>query len=189
MEIEGLQPNPVTWTSLLSAYAQCGQHAEALWWFGEMRMRSVGATAEAVTVILSLEKSKEYPMVRPDEISWSAVISGVASMGRGEESLELFCRMQQVRVMTNSVTISSVLSVCAELAALGLGREIHGHVITNQRNEDRDLISWNSMIAGYGMHGLGENSLITFDEWVKAGCEYVITSVAVVTRVAGCLIR
>ncbi|KAF8388807.1 hypothetical protein HHK36_025487 [Tetracentron sinense] len=281
MEMEGLEPNPVTWTSLLSAHSRCGQQAVALRLFGDMKMRGVGATGEAVAVILSvcadldafdeakaihgyvvtggfqdymfvknslicmygkhgntedakflfskmksrnlvswnsliscfadaglcdeafevflqLEKSEGDPMVRPNVISWSAVIGGFASKGRGEESLELFRRMQQVRVMTNSVTISSVLSVCAELATLGLGREIHGHVIRGlmdenilvgnglvnmytkcgslkngrlvfDRIQDRDLISWNSMIAGYGMHGFGENALITFDEMVKAG--------------------
>ncbi|PNX62698.1 pentatricopeptide repeat-containing protein at1g17630-like protein [Trifolium pratense] len=100
--------------------------------------------------------------------------------------------------MANCVTISSVLSVCSELAALNSGRELHAYAIRNLMDENilvgnglinmymkcgvfkeghlvfdniksRDIISWNSLIGGYGMHGLGENALRTFDEMIKSG--------------------
>ncbi|KAJ9692071.1 hypothetical protein PVL29_011251 [Vitis rotundifolia] len=279
----GLEPNLVTWTSLLSSHARCGRHVETMELFGGMRMRGIGATAEALAVVLSvsvdlaafdegkvihgyvvkggfenylfvknsliclygkhgnvnaarilfleiktknivswnalissyadlgwcdeafaiflqLEKTDEYPMVRPNVVSWSAVIGGFASKGQGVEALELFRRMQLAKVKANSVTIASILSVCAELAALHLGREIHGHVVRSlmdgnilvgnglinmytksgsfnkgnsvfEKIENKDLISWNTMVAGYGMHGLGENALRTFDQMIKDGFE------------------
>lgn len=281
MESEGFEPNPVTWTSLLSSHARCGQHVEVIELFGVMRSRGVGATAEALAVVLSvcgdlaaankgmlihgyivkggfeaylfaknalicmygkcgevehaqklflemekknlvgwnalissyaesglcdeafqlftqLEKSDGFSVMRPNVISWSAVIGGYASKGRGEKSLELFRQMQLTGVVANSVTISSVLSVCAELVALNLGREIHGHVVRAMMDgnilvgnglismytkcgsfkeghqvfeniEGKDLISWNSMITGYGMHGLGENALRIFYQMIKSG--------------------
>ncbi|XP_060669951.1 putative pentatricopeptide repeat-containing protein At1g17630 isoform X1 [Ziziphus jujuba] len=265
MGLERFEPNSVTWTSLLSSHARCGKHEEVMEFFGMMRSRGVGTTAEALAVVLSvcgylvapnkgkmihgyvmkggfeaylfaknalicmygkcrevedahklflemetknlvgwnalissyaesgqcdeafelftqLEKSDGYPVMTPNVISWSAVIGGFASNGGEEESLKLFRRMQLTGVMANSVTISSVLSVCAELAALNLGREIHGHVLRAMMDgnilvgnglinmytkcgsfkeghlvfeaiDGKDLISWNSMITGYGMHG------------------------------------
>ncbi|CAK8574697.1 unnamed protein product [Lathyrus sativus] len=42
------------------------------------------------------------------------------------------------------------------------------HLVFNNI-KGKDLISWNSVIGGYGMHGLGENALRTFDEMIKAG--------------------
>ncbi|KAG5533558.1 hypothetical protein RHGRI_027670 [Rhododendron griersonianum] len=94
--------------------------------------------------------------------------------------------------------ISSVLSVCAEYSALGVGREIHGHTIKAimdgnilvgnglinmytkcgsldkallvfEEIDGRDLVSRNLMIAGYGMHGLGNYALETFEQMMKAG--------------------
>lgn len=281
MESEGFEPNPVTWTSLLSSHARCGQREEVMALFGVMRSKGVGATAEALAVVLSvcgdlavadkgrlihgyivkggfeaylfaknalicmygkcgqtehaqklfsemetknlvcwnalissyaeaglcdeafqlftqLENSDGFPVFRPNVISWTAVIGGFASKGRGDESLQLFRQMQLAGVVANSVTIASVLSVCAELAALNLGREIHGHAVRAMMDgnilvgnglinmytkcgsfkeghlvfdniEGKDLISWNSMISGYGMHGLGENALRIFDEMIKSG--------------------
>lgn len=282
MELEdGLEPNLITWTSLLSAYARCGQDNEVLRLFKEMRGMGIAPNAEAVSVVLSvcgdlsaLDKGKEIhgyvvrsgfedyvfvknslicmygkhgqredakalfseikiknlvtwnalissyaaaglcddafevfsqleklgaeSIIKPNVVSWSAVIGGFASNGRGNESLELFRQMQHAGVDPNSVTIATILSVCAELAALRLGREIHGHVIRSLMNknilvengllhmyakcgclrdgcsvfewiEDRDLISWNSMIAGYGMHGFVEDALNTFYKMIEAG--------------------
>ncbi|XP_058073886.1 putative pentatricopeptide repeat-containing protein At1g17630 [Magnolia sinica] len=281
MALERVEPNPVTWTSVLSAHARCGRWEEVVGLYGEMRTRGNGATAKAVAVVLSvcadldalekgkeihgyvirigfedyvfvknslicmygkhgqgedarvlfsemkmkslvswnalissyaagglcdeafevfsqLEKTGEDSNVRPNVVSWSAVIGGFAWRGRVDESLELFCQMQCVGIEPNSVTIAGVLSVCAELAALGLGQEIHCHVIRGQmdanilvengllhmyakcgslrdgkllfeRMEERDLISWNSMITGYGMHGFGKDALRAFDEMVEAG--------------------
>ncbi|PON96152.1 Tetratricopeptide-like helical domain containing protein [Trema orientale] len=281
MELEGFEANSVTWTSLLSSHARCGQHEETMELFSLMRSRGVVATAEALAVVLSacadlamadkgkmihgyvvkggfedysfaknalicmygkcrdpehaqklflemktknlvswnalissyadsglcdeafeiftqLEKSNGYPLMRPNIVSWSTVIGGFASKGRGEESLELFRRMQLTTVLANSVTICSVLSVCAELAALNLGREIHGYVIRAMMDDNilvgnglinmyakcgsfkeghlifenldnKDIISFNSMITGYGMHGLGQNALGVFEQIIKSG--------------------
>lgn len=281
MELEGFEPNSVTWTSLLSSHTRCGRHEEALELFGLMRLKGVGPTAEALAVVLSvcadlaaadtgemihgyvikggfedylfvknslicmygkcrivehaqksfmemktkslvswnalitsytesglcdeafeiftqLEKSNGYPVMRPNIISWSAVIGGFASKGRGEESLELFRRMQLTGVLANSVTICSVLSACAELAALNLGREIHGYVTRSmidgnilvgnalinmytkcgsfkaghlifENLDGKDMISWNSMITAYGMHGLGEIALRIFYQMIESG--------------------
>ncbi|XP_031119356.1 putative pentatricopeptide repeat-containing protein At1g17630 [Ipomoea triloba] len=282
MESEGWQPNPVTWTSLLSSYAKCRRHEDFWGLYIQMKRIGVEITAEALAALISvcatmnipdkgemiheyvikggfenhsivinslislygknggvkaaehlfsgldsrsivswnslissyaesglcdeafaifsqLEKLGEHSMIRPNVVSWSAVIGAFAAKGRHKESLELFQRMQFAGVMANSVTISSVLSVCADISALRLGREIHGFIIKVLRDhvdllvgnglinmymkcgslkdgkivfdsvEERDLFSWNMMISGYGMHGHGDCALETFDQMIKAG--------------------
>ncbi|PNX65926.1 hypothetical protein L195_g054790, partial [Trifolium pratense] len=150
---EGLKPNYVTWTSLLSSHARCGLYDETMEFFKLMRTRGIEISAEAIAVVLSvcadmdrvqwgkeihgyvikggyedylfvkntligtygkkrehlcdahkifsdiknknlLEKSNGGSSRRPNVISWSAVISGFASKGCFEQSLELFRRMQ-----------------------------------------------------------------------------------------------
>lgn len=283
MKVEGYEPNPVTWTSLLSSHARCRRFEEALKLYGEMRTEGVDCTAEALaltisvcansnalhtgevihgyvvtagfedysfvknslmsmygkhravrdaeylfseiqqkdivtwntliscyaesglcdeaySIFLELKKLDVYPMVRPNVISWSAVIDGFASSGRFKESLELFREMQHSGIFSNSVSFCSILSACAELSALILGREIHGHVIKGSLDSNvlvgnalvcmytkcgsvregnfvfekiigKDTISWNTMIAGYGMHGLGEKALGTFSRMIESGYE------------------
>ncbi|VFQ87184.1 unnamed protein product [Cuscuta campestris] len=171
----------VSWNSLLSSYAESG------------------LCDEAFSAFSQLEKSGEHSPVRPNVVSWSIVIGAFAAKGRHEESLELFRRMQFSGVLANGITISSVLSVCADISGLCLGREIHGFVIkvpkkdvnilvqnglvnmymkcgslkdgntVFDRMEKKDLFSWNILISGYGMHGQCELALETFDRMIKAG--------------------
>ncbi|KAI3412446.1 uncharacterized protein J3R85_017381 [Psidium guajava] len=283
MESEGVEPNVVTWTSLLSSHARSGRHVETVELFSSMRMRGIVPSAEVLAVVLSvcsnmvaphmvkaihglvmkvgfeaylivnnsfvraygkqrqlndashlffemesknvvswnalitsyaesglcdeafeifsqLKKSDGCSLARPNVISWSAIIDAFASAGRGRESLELYREMQLAKIAGNAITVSSVLSVCAELSALNPGREVHGHVVRALMNHNllvanslvtmymrcgcldvgslvfkklivKDLISWNSMIAGCGMHGLGKHALRYFDGMVKAGME------------------
>lgn len=178
----GLEPKSlVSWNALISAYAQSGLCDEAL------------------SAFLRLENVNENSMVRPNVVSWTAVIDGfAASEQHRETTLELFRRMQFAQVTANAVTVASVLSACAELSALPLGREIHSHMIralmdrnmlvTNslinmymkcgslkagqtlfEEMVSRDIISWNIMITGYGMHGLGHEALKIFNQMSNEG--------------------
>ena len=94
-------------------------------------------------------------------------------------------------------TIVSVLLACAHFVALQTRKEIHNYTIRNgfDLNEfienalidmyskcgsldnarrvfdsmpAKDIVSWNTMIAGYGMHGNGEISLTIFHDMQHA---------------------
>nr|UPT48605.1 pentatricopeptide repeat protein AaPPR434 [Agave angustifolia] len=99
----------------------------------------------------------------------------------------------------NSVTLVSVLQACAGLAALGQGKLLHAYVLrrgldsivsvfnaliamyvkcgsldTGRRvfetmARQRDVVSWNSMIAGYGIHGFGSEAIVLFEEMIDNG--------------------
>uniref|UniRef100_A0A7N0T2Y0 Pentatricopeptide repeat-containing protein At1g17630 n=1 Tax=Kalanchoe fedtschenkoi TaxID=63787 RepID=A0A7N0T2Y0_KALFE len=166
----------VTWNALISSYAECG--------LGD----------KAFAVFSELDKLK---CIKPNVISWSAVICGFGLMDKTDETLDLFRQMQLSGVFANSVTICSVLRVCAKSTALCMGKEIHGHVIKAsmdsnvlvgnsllnmymkcgsltighlvfERINGIDLISWNSLIDGYGIHGYGAQALRTFNEMIEA---------------------
>ena len=136
----------------------------------------------------------------PNVVSWSAVIGGFASSENVEPALELFRQMQQRRLPPNVITLATVLSACAELLALRLGQEVHGHTIKTvldrhslvqngvinmygkcgrvtaarkvfDQMKSRDLISWNSMIGSYGMHGLCDEALAIFEDIARAMIE------------------
>ncbi|KAL0351367.1 UNVERIFIED_CONTAM: putative pentatricopeptide repeat-containing protein [Sesamum calycinum] len=170
----------VSWNSLISAYAQSG------------------LCDEAFSAFMRLESSHNNLTVSPNVVSWTAVINGFAASGRHKETLDLFRRMQFARVPANAVTVAGVLSVSAELSALPLGRELHAHAIRVLMDSDmlvtnglinmymkcgslrtghsifermvyRDITSWNIIITGYGIHGLGDRALKIFHQMVNAG--------------------
>uniref|UniRef100_A0A0D9UXX5 Uncharacterized protein n=1 Tax=Leersia perrieri TaxID=77586 RepID=A0A0D9UXX5_9ORYZ len=149
--------------------------------------------------------------VTPKVISWSAVIGGFASSGNTDCALDLFRQMQRWWLSPNVVTMATVLSACTDLLALRLGRELHGHAMRAKLDrhsllenglinmyakcgkvagarkvfngmQKRDLISWNSMMAGYGMHGLCDEALTLFTDMAGAMVEpNGITFVAVLS--------
>ncbi|KAJ0531324.1 putative tetratricopeptide-like helical domain superfamily [Helianthus annuus] len=224
MEVDGWEPNLVTWTSLLSSHSRCGYYLETLRLYNVMRSKvleaaeklfteiknkslvswnalislyaQVGLCDAAFSTFLNLKNSKKHLV--PNVISWSAVINGFASNGRPDESLKLFRKMQLAKVNPNVITISTILSVCADLSAIVFGKEMHGYIIRNLMNADllvvnglinmyakcgilkaayitfknikhKDLCSWNTMIKGYGMHGFGKRALEIFKQMINDG--------------------
>ncbi|KAK3160625.1 hypothetical protein QOZ80_1BG0062050 [Eleusine coracana subsp. coracana] len=135
------EKNVVTWNSLITSYA------------------TAGLCDKAYEVLAQMEQSGRT--VLPNVVSWSAVIGGFASSGDMQRALELFQQMQQRQLSPNVVTLVTVLSACAELLALQLGREIHGHVIK----------------AVLDQHSLVENGLINMIHGNAAIAEATVVKV------------
>ncbi|XP_075494968.1 pentatricopeptide repeat-containing protein At5g16860-like [Primulina tabacum] len=102
-------------------------------------------------------------------------------------------------IVPNTFTISCALVACARLGALKFGQEIHAYVLRNCCKEDmlfvlnclidmyaksgnvdaaravfdgiidKNVVSWTSIMTGYGMHGRGEEALQVFSGMRKAG--------------------
>eukprot|EP01018_Ginkgo_biloba_P026283 Gb_21965 [translate_table: standard] len=131
-------------------------------------------------------------MTERDTISWTVLITGYAQHDQGVEALQLFNQMQCVRMKPNQSTVAIVLKACASLAALDQGKQIHAFAIKSMfetnvfvgsalvdmyakcgslenarlvfdKMPERDVVSWNAMIAGYGKHGWGKDVHHTFE--------------------------
>ncbi|KAM0924944.1 hypothetical protein ACQ4PT_004529 [Festuca glaucescens] len=117
-----------------------------------------------------------------DVTSWNSLISGCLQNGMFLKALDLFRGMQRAGLSMNSYTTVGMLQVCAELAQLNLGREVHaallkcgseyiiqcnallvmyarcGRVVSARRVfreiDEKDYISWNSMLSCYIQNGL-----------------------------------
>ena len=106
--------------------------------------------------------------------------------------------MQVTGMVLESITISTILLVCSHLVALRHGKEIHGYSIRSglgfndfvesaliymyakcgsienaclmfDRVSKGDITAWNAMIAGYGMHGHGGDSIALIDKMQETG--------------------
>jgi pentatricopeptide repeat protein len=135
-----------------------------------------------------------------DVVSWSTIISGYAQEGLAKDAFTLFAEMRHHSSCPrpNEFTLASLLSVCASMAALDAGRQLHtlavaaglehhamvrsalvdmygksgsmsdADVVFSHRAKD-DVISWTAMIVGYAEHGLSKEALELFEEMCHVG--------------------
>jgi pentatricopeptide repeat protein len=131
-------------------------------------------------------------------VSWSAMIAVFAQNGHFDGALNSFKQMQLTSVKPNSDVFASVLSACANLAALEYGKEVHGRIIKSvlqsdvfvgsalvdmyakcgniedaykafERMPTKNNVSWNAMIAGYAIHGYGKQAVELFERMQLSG--------------------
>nr|AYM01021.1 pentatricopeptide repeat protein [Salvia miltiorrhiza] len=158
--------NVVSWTTILSGYVKNGLMDEATGIFHDMPCR--------------------------DSISWEIMILGCNQNGDTEEALRFFIEATRECEKLSTYVFACVLSTCADIAAFELGNQIHGRVVKGgiefncdvgnalvslycrcgnineayevfERIEDKDVISWNTIITGYARHGFGQEALHHFE--------------------------
>lgn len=134
----------------------------------------------------------------PCIVTYNSMITGYARGSRPNEALSLFRELQTRNLKPNDVTMLSVLSSCALLGALDLGKWMHEYVKKNnidrfvkvntalidmyakcgslddavhifENMAVRDTQAWSAMIMSYAIHGHGPKALALFIEMRKAG--------------------
>ncbi|GLU17488.1 hypothetical protein SLE2022_338540 [Rubroshorea leprosula] len=135
-----------------------------------------------------------------DSICWNSMITSCSQNGKPEEAIDLFCQMGNRGFKYDGVSISAALSACANLTALHNGKEIHGFMIKGSVPSDlfaesalidmyakcgnldfaqrvfdmmqeKNDVSWNSIIAAYGNHGCLKDSLALFNKMLDTGIQ------------------
>ncbi|QCE16833.1 structure-specific endonuclease subunit SLX1 [Vigna unguiculata] len=195
--------NEVSWTAMLMGYTHSGRMGEASKLFDMMPMKLVVACNEMIMGFgLAGEVDKARcvfeEMKDRDDGTWSALIKVYERKGYELKALGLFRRMQRERVALSFPSLISVLFVCASLASLDHGRQVHGQLVRSEFDKDlyvssvlitmyikcgdlvrakrvfdrfplKDVVMWNSMITGYSQHGLGEEALNVFYDMGSSG--------------------
>ncbi|OVA16868.1 Pentatricopeptide repeat [Macleaya cordata] len=152
--------------ALIDMYAKCGDLTTAEYLFNETEFTK-------------------------DEISWNIIIAGYMQNGRAKEAIAAFHQMRSESVWPNLVTIVSILPAAAYLAALREGMALHAYVIHTgfgsnvlignslidmyakcgrldyseqffDQMKNKDTVSWNVMLSGYAIHGLGNSAVALF---------------------------
>ncbi|CAL1414807.1 unnamed protein product [Linum trigynum] len=159
--------NVATWNTLLDGYARLGDVESAELLFNQMPAKDV--------------------------ISWTTMINCYSQNKKFREALGVFNEMTKNEITPDEVTLASVISACAHLGALDLGKEIHYYVMQNgfdldvyigsslidmyakcgslersllvfYKLRDKNLFCWNSIIEGLAVHGYAEEALGMFSK-------------------------
>lgn len=169
------EKSPTVGTALLDAYLKLGKLAES-------------------ARVFDLIDEK-------DIVAWSAMLVGYAQFGDSEGAVKIFKELVKDGIKPNEFTFSSVLNACAApTAPVEQGKQFHAFSIklklnnalcvssalvtmyakrgnienaneVFKRQEERDLVSWNSMVSGYGQHGHAKKALQVFEEMQRQNVE------------------
>ncbi|CAN6443441.1 unnamed protein product [Victoria cruziana] len=132
-----------------------------------------------------------------DSVLWTTMVSGYAQRGLAEEALKIYRTMTLEKLELDEVVMVSLLLVCSQLSCLRHGRSVHGWVVRRfarwglslgnalldmyvkngdfrvagylfEEMPERDVVSWSTMIVGYGVHGRGEEAFELFERMKMA---------------------
>ncbi|KAH9289842.1 hypothetical protein KI387_033959, partial [Taxus chinensis] len=178
--------NTVSWSALLAGYAQEGQ---GFYWDVSASNGLVNMYAKCRNIE---EARKEFDLMpQLDLISWNAIISGYNQNENHEESLKLYKLIQADGLKPDCITFICVLSSCANLDAMGTGKQIHANLFNSGLELDvsvgnalitlyakcrsilhsrqvfegmnkKDLVSWNAIIGGYAQNELSSEAIELF---------------------------
>ncbi|XP_072974558.1 pentatricopeptide repeat-containing protein At3g63370, chloroplastic [Typha angustifolia] len=155
-----------------------------------------------------------HKMPSKDYISWTTIIAALAQNSRYSDALELFKEVQKDGMKVDAMMIGSILHVCSGLARLPLLKEIHGYTIRHglldivlentiidiygecgqvvqsihifERMNNKDVVTWTSMITCYISNGLLNEALSLFVDMQEANIEPdAVALVSILNAVAG----
>ncbi|MCO5569698.1 hypothetical protein L7F22_023414 [Adiantum nelumboides] len=176
---EGLEQIQPIGNALLDMYAKCGLLVEARSVFDDLPVQDI--------------------------VSWSALVAGYADNGHDHDALDCLERMLIEGVPPEIPTYMSSLKACASIRSLNFGQKLHAAItakgfegdtgISNSlvdlyaksgsleeahgvflSIQNRDVVSWNALIAGYADYGFGAEALSLLDQMERKGlCPSIVS--------------
>ncbi|CAN1230101.1 Pentatricopeptide repeat-containing protein DOT4, chloroplastic [Linum grandiflorum] len=166
------QRDVISWNSMMSGYSKSGELDSA---------RKVFETTDYEKCV----------------VSWTAMIQAYARGGCHNEAIRLF---EEMNIRPDIFTLSVVLHACGCSGSVDSGRDVHRYIVEHGLESDlfvcnslmdmyakcgsmedasrlfmkmpvKDVIAWNTIIGGYGMHGLGKEAVEAFRRMRQEGIE------------------
>ncbi|GFQ01643.1 pentatricopeptide repeat-containing protein at3g26540 [Phtheirospermum japonicum] len=163
----GFHSNLFFGNALLDMYGKCGNLKRARVWFYEMSHLR-------------------------DKVSWNNLLTSYARHGLSEEAMSIFWKMLE-ETKPSKFTFGTLLAACANIFALGTGKQVHAFMLRNGYDFDivisgalvdmyskcrcveyairvfkeahsKDAILFNSMILGCLHNGMGEKVVEIFEK-------------------------
>ncbi|RHN78397.1 putative tetratricopeptide-like helical domain, DYW domain-containing protein [Medicago truncatula] len=179
--------NTISWTAMITAFSRSGDIGKARGYFDMMPERNI--------------------------VTWNSMLSTYVQNGFSEEGLKLYVSMRSNGVQPDWITFTTSIRACADLAIVKLGMQVVTHatkfglslnvsvansivtmysrcgLIKEAKNtfdsiDDKDLISWNAMLAAFAQNGLGIKVIDTFEDMLKTECKP--NHISYVSVLSGC---
>ncbi|XP_076888846.1 pentatricopeptide repeat-containing protein At4g21300-like [Bidens hawaiensis] len=202
-----MKPNAVTLSSSLPACAGLADIKLGKELHGQILKNGLERLCHVGTAVidmyakcgrLDLAHQMFVKMPERDSVCWNSMITSFCQNGQPEKAVDLFHEMGSEGAVYDSVSISSVLSACANMPSLGFGKAIHAFMTRGALKADlyaesalidmyakcgnleyarsvfntmqvKNEVSWNSIISAYGNHGHLQECLLLFHQMKEFG--------------------
>ncbi|KAI5063641.1 hypothetical protein GOP47_0022188 [Adiantum capillus-veneris] len=184
-----LKKNVVLGGALVDMYAKCGAILKAQKVFDALPVHNV--------------------------ISWTALIAGYAQQAQDQEALSCFQQMCSQGFCPNAVTYACVLKACGSMQNVDVGNKIHDEIVNQGLLNNnvvlggalmdmyakcgaflevqfafdallvRNVVCWNTLIAGYNRQGQGQDALACFYQMRSQGFSPDAITYACVLKACG----
>lgn len=176
MKWDKFRKDLVLGNALVDMYAKCSRVNEARLVFDRMPIRDVVSETSMVSGYARAASVKDARlmfsnMMERNVVSWNALIAGYIHHGENEEAVRLFLLLKRESVWPTHYTFGNLLTVCANLAHLKLGKQAHAHILKHgfwfKSGEESDIFVGNSLINMYMKCGMVEEGCLVFEHMVE----------------------
>lgn len=218
----GVKPDSITFSSFFPSLTEYASLKQGMEIHGYIIRHGVPLDVFLKSALIDIYfKCRNVEMARKifnqsfivDVVVCTAMISGFVLNRMNIDALKIFRWLLQEKMKPNSLTLASVLPAFAGLAALRLGKELHGNIIKNglhgkchvgsaitdmyakcgkldlahqvfQGLSERDAVCWNTMITSCSQNGKPEEAIDLFRQMGVAGVKY--DSVSISSALSAC---
>ncbi|XP_031272439.1 pentatricopeptide repeat-containing protein At4g02750-like [Pistacia vera] len=133
------QPNPFLWTSLIHGFVENFRYTEAFYTFMRMHSESVA----------------------PMNFTIASVLKGLAREKRVKEGEKIYGFMVKSGWGSDLIVQNAVLDLFIRCGEVDFARRLFDEM------EEKDVVSWNTMVSGYGNNGRVEIARALFNEMTE----------------------
>ncbi|XP_048131714.1 pentatricopeptide repeat-containing protein At4g21065-like [Rhodamnia argentea] len=180
----GVNSNEFIRTSLIDMYCKCGETEKASIVFNCWP--------------LMFRSTKNCEIAYEDAYACSSLVSGFVKNGNYEDAFEIFSTMVRKCMKVDKCTITSIISACANVGILELGRKIHAYILkvgyyqdvhlssslidmyskcgslddassVFEQSKDSNVVLWTSMIFSFALHGRGKEAVRLVKHMINEG--------------------
>ncbi|KAF5189004.1 Pentatricopeptide repeat-containing protein [Thalictrum thalictroides] len=146
--------NVVSWSAIIACYAKNERPFEALQLFWEMMSETFDVIPNSVTMVSVLQ-----------------ACAALSALGQGKL---LHCYVLRKGFDSTLSVMNSLVNMYLKCGSLENGRQIFDQMVK------KDIVSWNSIIAGHAINGYGKEAVVLFRDMIRSGISpNIITFVSV----------
>ncbi|KAJ1402197.1 Tetratricopeptide-like helical domain superfamily [Sesbania bispinosa] len=138
------EKNVITWTAMMTGYVQHGLSEEALKIFNKMRGNDV---------------------LKPNTGTFVTVLGACSDLAGLTEGQQIHQLISKTIFQDSTYVVSALINMYSKCGELHIARKMFDDGSLRQR----DLISWNGMIAAYAHHGYGKEAINLFNKMQELG--------------------
>ncbi|XWS65564.1 hypothetical protein CRYUN_Cryun05aG0124500 [Craigia yunnanensis] len=207
MDADGVRPDSDIMSSVISACTGLENVDSGCMTHGYVIKSGLELDVYVATSLVDMYSKCGFPdmaenvfsgMPHKNLVAWNSMMSCYCRNGLPDHSIYLFSKIVQHGFYPDSVSITGALAAVSSIAALLIGKIIHGYLIRLEIQSDiqlenalidmyvkcgflkyaeyifqnmsqKDVVTWNCMIAGHGSHGDCLRALSLFDEMKNCG--------------------